>query len=350
MRRVVVSLVFVLTFAIQLRGSDPASVETETPAEELLQEPTTKSKPAMGMMGTGGMMGMGGGSGGPGYTATWYPTRLVSGQQRDFSFVRQQLQVGVPLWLDQTDKLILNTSIRNSLFDTDAILPDTKRRFPTNLWAISMGIIYMHEFQNGWTAGTMTSFGASSDQPFHSIDEMQVSTLAFLNIPTQNARDLWMFSVMYSPVGNLNFPIPGVAYVWRPSDQFHINIGLPFSVMWKPTDELTFNAFYVPLTNINLRGTYRFRENLSVYAAYEFVNEAYFLVDRQQQRDRFMGFEQHVISGIRWEFWKKMSLDLFGGYAFDRSYGEGRNQGGELRDRLHIAPGPFLGLSLRAGF
>jgi len=60
-----------------------------------------------------------------------------------------------------------------------------------------------------------------------------------------------------------------------------------------------------------------------------------------------MGFEQRLIGGVRWDVWRHAALDLSGGYAFDRHYGEGRNQGSSLHDRVDIAPGGFFGASLR---
>ena len=89
---------------------------------------------------------------------------------------------------------------------------------------------------------------------------------------------------MYSPVGNLNFPIPGVAYLWNPSDAFHASIGLPFSVMWRPVDDLTFNFSYMPLVTVNARATYRLVGKVFVYGGFESLQEAYLLADREDDK------------------------------------------------------------------
>jgi hypothetical protein len=243
--------------------------------------------------------------------------------------------------------MMLTAGVRNSLVFTDAILPDSRKPFPADLWSLNVGLNFMHQFENGWSGGLMTSFGSSSDQPFHSIHEMNGSVAGFLRVPARNDRDMWMFSVMYSPAGNLNFPIPGIAYVWNPHEDLRVSIGLPLSVMWRPVEDLTFNMSYVPLTNINARATYQVADRVHVYAGYEFLNESYFLADRIDKQDRFMGFEQRVIGGVRWGLWRYATADVNAGYAFDRYYGEGRNQGGSLTDRVDIAPGAFLGASLR---
>lgn len=324
----------------------------ESPTLETARTPETKGNMPMGMGGPGGGMGgPGGGMGGaPGYEATWYPTRSLRDSMTDFGLVRQSLNIGAPVYRDGGDMVMASLRVTHSLFSTDAVLPDTGRRFPGELWNVNLGLTFLHKFENGWTGGLMTGFGSASEQPFHSLREMNVNLGAFLTVPARNERDSWMFAVIYSPAGNLNFPIPGVAYVWNPSERLRVNIGLPFSVLWKPTEDLTVNISYVPLTNVNARATYKLTDALSSYVGYEFLNESYFLADRRDRRDRFMAFEQRLIAGVRYDLLERLALDLNAGYAFDRHYGEGRNQGSNLRDRINIESGPFLGASLRLKF
>jgi hypothetical protein len=320
----------------------PPPVANELPAPP----PTRPSR--IGENTGGGFIGPGAGL--PGYGVTWYPDQPVSGQNADLGLVRQSLNAGCPLCQTDWGMLMLNAGIFHSLFFTDAILPDTGRPFPRELWNVFLGLNYMHRFENGWSAGMTTSVGSASDKPFHGIEEMNVSVFGFLRMPARNERDAWMFSIFYSPAGNLNFPIPGVAYVWNPSEDLRVNIGLPFSVMWQPDDKWTVNMFYVPLTNINARVTYQLNETVRLSAGYEFLNESYFLADRIDSRDRFMAFEQRVIGVLAWDVARYAALEFNAGYAFDRFYGEGRNQGDDLTDRVDVAPGAFLGANLRMRF
>jgi hypothetical protein len=285
--------------------------------------PPPKSDASAGL---GGMVGAGLGGGGfgqPGYSATWYPSAKVAGRPQELSLFRQNLSLGVPVWRNGFDTLLMTASMRHSLVSTDAILPDTGRAFPSELWRINFGLNYMHRFDNGWSGGLMTSFGSASDKPFNSIHEMNVAMAVFLRVPANYERDAWLFSLMYSPVANLNFPIPGIAYVWNPSSDLQINIGLPSSVMWRPIEDFTLNFSYIPLTNINARATYRITDKISLYGGYEFLNDSYFLADRVDRRNRFMGFEQRLIGGLRYDFWKHAALDLNAGYSFERFYAEG---------------------------
>ncbi len=262
-----------------------------------------------------------------------------SSPQTDLGVLRQSVSGAVPAWIDDDgNKLMLTASVRNSLFFTDAILPDTHTPFPNELWSVSVGTNYLHTFDNGWKTGLGLSVGSASDQPFHSINEMTFGVNAFLQIPSWNERDSWRFSLMYSPTGNVDFPIPGVAYLWNPSDDLHLSIGLPLAIMWRPAENLTLTASYVPLTNVNARATYRLGGGLSVFGGFEWVTEVWELADRTDVNDRFMGEEKRLIGGVRWEFCQQGALGLNAGYAFDRFYGEGHSPLGSLQDRVDVAP------------
>jgi len=299
--------------------------------------------------GLSGGAGVGGpGMGMPGYKATWYPSSPISNSpsQSDLGLVRQTLSGAYPIWREECDTVLLMAGVRNTLFSTNAILPDTQRPFPNELWNINAGLMYIHKFENGWSGGLKTTIGSASDKPFHSINEMNVSFFGFLQTAASNERDLWRFSLFYSPVGNVTFPIPGIAYIWKPSDDLNMSIGIPFSVKWVPVEDLTLTFSYIPVTNVSARATYRLMNGLDVYGGFEWLNEAYFLADRAVQQDRFLAFEKQLIGGIRWEIATHAVLDLNAGYAFDRYYGEGQNLFSNLQDQVDISPGAFIGANL----
>lgn len=317
-----------------------ARVDAETPVQPAIKQERSDS----GLFSGAGIGGPG--MGGPGYKATWYAPRPVSNSQSDLGLVRQNLSGAYPIWREGSDTVLLMAGVRNTLFSTDAILPDTQRPFPDELWNINAGLMYIHKFENGWSGGLKTTLGSASDKPFQSVEEMNVSFFGFLQTPASNDRDSWRFSLFYSPVGDVAFPIPGIAYFWKPSDDLNVSIGLPFSVKWVPVEHLTLTLSYIPVTNINARATYRVKNGLEVYGGFEWLNDAYFLADRASQRDRFLAFEKQLVSGFRWEICPHAILDLNAGYAFDRYYGEGRNQFLNLRDRIDVRPGAFIGTSL----
>lgn len=292
--------------------------------------------------GGGGPMG---GSGGPGYGAMWFLPQNVKGQGVDFEIVQQNASAAFPVWKGERGIALLTASVSNSHVFTDALLPDTGRAFPSDLWDIGMGVTFFHEFDGGSKLALIASYGSSSDKPFHSIDEMNVSLVSFLRKPTKNGRDAWVIGAMYSPSGSLNFPIPILAYEWNPSEQFDMNIGLPLSINWRPRENWTLSANYLPLTNGNVTLTYDLSERLHLYGGYRSTSEAYFLADRVGKTDRFFALDQRAQLGVRWEIGKNGVLDFSGGYIFDRRYGEGENQGGTWHDEVNVEPGAFVGLN-----
>ncbi|MDY3561514.1 DUF6268 family outer membrane beta-barrel protein [Gemmata sp. JC673] len=330
----------------------PVEVPSVLPAEQPAPRPEEPPRPRRDDFGIGGFggFGAGGATGAPGYNAAYYPTRPTGGGGTDLGLVRQNLSFGAPVWRDGGDALILTGAVRNTVFFTDAVLPASRRPFPDTLWNVNLGLAYTHKFENGWTAGGTVGVGSASDKPFNSINEMTANVSAFLRVPARNDRDSWMFGVFYSPVGNLNFPVPIVAYLWNPSDRLRVNIGLPFSVTWRPTDDLTLSFSYVPVVNVNARVTYRVAERVSVFGGFEWLNEAYLLANRADDRDRFLVLEKRLLGGVRWDVWERGAVEFNAGYAFDREFGVGRNATGNLRDRVDVDPGAFLGVSLRLRF
>jgi len=302
------------------------------------------------MRGPGGP-GMGGGpGGGPGYSVVWYPSRSVSGQQGDLAVLRQNLSGGLPLWMNEGRALMFNFNVRNSLYSGEVTLPDTGRPFPAELWDVSFGVNYLHQFDNDWTGLLMVSAGTSGDEPFQSGDEINIMLGGMLLIPARNQRDSWTLGVMYSPAGTLNFPIPMVAYSWNPSESFQMNLGLPFRLHWEPGSDWAIDLSYVPLTNVNARLTYLIHDRMQLYGAYENLSEAYFLSDRVNSEDRFFVFEQRLVMGMKCDIGRHLSAELNSGYAFEREFGEGENQGAGLHDKVRLSPGVFLGLNLRFEF
>jgi hypothetical protein len=166
--------------------------------------------------------------------------------------------------------------------------------------------------------------------------------MAFLKIPV-GEHNAWLFSLMYSPTGELNFPIPGVAFYWQPADNFNATIGIPMKVWWRPVEDLTIEASYMPLTTVKGKVSYHLWGGISVYTAYESGNASYFLYNSPDSRDRFFYFDQRVVSGLKMEFGRQGILDLSGGYAFDRHYFEGITSS-DTSNRVNVQSGALLSL------
>jgi uncharacterized protein DUF6268 len=275
------------------------------------------------------------------YRVIWWPEEPVAGQPTRLGYEQQDFSVSFPLWQNATDEWSASAHVRSEIFQTQAILPDTRQPFPDDLWNIRFGTTYRHLFDNGWTGGATVSVGSASDRPFAGIDEMTAGVNAFLRVP-QGEHNAWLFSLSYSSNSQLPIPIPGVAYVWQPSDCFRANIGLPLLIMYRPWDDLTLDFSYMLLTTVHARATYRLCAPLRVYAAYDWENESYLPVDRPNQDDRLFYYDQRLTAGLLFFLNGHLSFDLSGGYVFDRFYFEGRQLSDSHQNRIDVGNGPFV--------
>ena len=280
------------------------------------------------------------------YHIVWIPDEELSNQAGHLGVIQQAASASTPLWHDDVDFVSLSVHARGESFFTHAILPDTGRAFPDELWSVRFGTAYSHRFDNGWTAGAGISVGSASDELFHSTREMEIGANAFFVIP-QGEHNAWLFTLMYSPTSELAFPIPGVAYLWQPSDRLRVNVGLPFQLMYRPVDEWTLDFSYMLLRTVHARATYHLTPQIGLFTGYDWSNESYFLADRQDSNERFWSYDQRVSAGVQAKITPNFLLELSGGYVFDRFYFAGDNYSENNIDRVDVNPGAFVGIQGR---
>jgi hypothetical protein len=307
------------------------------------------------MMGFGGMGGMGGFRGGMNptdsvrYSVLWFPSVPVQGQATDLQMVSENLSFTHPLWKDSLNALSLTGGVRNQLFDTSAILPETGQLLPEELWGVNLGLRYSRQLDDGWITGGGVSFGSASDHPFSDRHQDNVGMNAMLRIP-QGEHNAWLFTLSYAPMGELNFPVPGVAFSWNPSPEFHANIGLPLMVMWRPTEDWQFQASYMLIRTFHLKAQYRLMDNLRAFAAYDWSNESYSLLDSPDVNDRFFIYDQRVSLGLQTPLWARWTASVSSGLVFDRYMFEGTSSNSSSSDRVDLGTGPFAALNIGARF
>lgn len=273
------------------------------------------------------------------------PRATLQNQSSTLQVRGQGFALGLPVSVGPNGIWILNTRVEHNAFETDATLPGSPQPFPDELWNINLGLMHIHPLDNGWTAGGMVGIGSASNKPFASIREMNANLLAFLNIPTRE-RDAWNFSLFYSPLGQLAFPIPGIAYAWRPSEQFQMSIGLPFSFTYRPTDAISFNLNCLPLTNGSATVCWTPSDFWTVYGGYQTHSQGYELADRVDTQERFFDFDQRLNLGVRRTLGAGFALDCSAAYLFDRSYFRSDSFFGDGAKRLRVDPGAQLMLKL----
>ena len=117
-------------------------------------------------------------------------------------------------------------------------------------------------------------------------------------------------------------------------------------VMWRPTDEWQFEAAYMLIHTIHAKAQYRFTKRLSAFAAYDWSNEAYTLLDRPEEDDRFFIYDQRVSMGLQMSLFRGWTASLACGYVFDRYMFEGTSFTSSSSDRVNLGNGPFAALNL----
>lgn len=280
-----------------------------------------------------------------GYSPVWTPTKRVEGQDARLGSVRQDARAMFPIALDGPDVLLGSLTLRNTQFQTDAVLTDSRRPFPGQLWDITASLTYLRDLGDGWSAGGAVTLGSRSDRPFHSLHELYPSAIAFLRVPA-GGNDAWQYSVSYVPASLLPFPIPGIAYEWNPSERLRVALGVPFSLIWMPTDAVRLDLAYLPPQSVRAHLTWQVTPRLGVFGGFEWVNDAYLLAGRLDREDRFFSLEKRLPIGVRWTPGPGFALDLAAGYAFDRLSYTARDFTEQGRDRVEVAAGGFLMLRL----
>jgi len=101
---------------------------------------------------------------------------------------------------------------------------------PDQLWIVETGVTHIRPLDSGGTLGGTFLFGSASDRPFAAGRDLTLMAVAFWNTPAKNDRDEWSFSVFFSPTSQLPYPLPGIAYGWRPSESFEAKLGVPASL------------------------------------------------------------------------------------------------------------------------
>lgn len=285
------------------------------------------------------------------YRVTFYSDERVEGQNTRLDLTQHNFTLVTPLFQDSSDELSVSARLRYQNYDTQARLPDSGQRLPQELWDARAGLSYRHKFANQWTLGGSLTVGSASDKPFQSEDELIVHATGLLRVPS-GERDAWLFSLTYaSDVEILNMrhiPIPGVAYLYWPSDTFKAVIGFPFtSVEYKPFKPLTLEASYFPVRTVRARATYVIFAPLRVFLGFDSDHDHYYLADRGDKDDQLFYYEKRITGGMRFDL-RHVGIELTGGYVFDRYYFEGERYSERNENRFNVHDGTFV--AVRLGF
>jgi hypothetical protein len=155
---------------------------------------------------------------------------------------------------------------------------------------------------------------------------------------------LSFFSLNYTNYSDYlaGLPVPGIDYVYSPSDTFTLVLGFPFnSLEWKPVEKLTIQPTYLPVRTVKARLTYELFRPLRIYAGFDWDHDSYLRADRHVRSHQLFYYEKRLTGGIRFDL-RHLGFELSGGYAFDRFYFEGGGYSNHNENRIYIHGGPFV--------
>lgn len=275
----------------------------------------------------------------------WSPAVPVQGQPATLAMNAQFARVSAPIGkpVEGEPLWIAIAKFGRLELATDAILPDSGQPIPNQLWLVETGGMHIRPLANGGTIGGTFLIGSASDRPYAAGRDLTLMAIGFYNRPAANERDEWNFSIFYSPTSQLPYPIPGVAYLWRPSETFEAKIGVPAGIEYRPNDDWSFSVGYTPLVNVNAVARRRLGEHLSAIAFYRTDTEIYFLADRVRDNERFYVFDQRAAIGLERAIAGGFALEVTASYLFDRKLFQGTNFTSGRTDVVNFDPG--LGVS-----
>ncbi len=293
-----------------------------------------------------------GGSGAPeGAGATWFPTRPVRGQPTGLGLTDVFLGGSVPVRETATETIFGTATARSLSVRSNAVLPDDRVRLPAQLWDIQAGGLYVGQLGGGESWGVGGTVGSASDRPFHSGRELLVNGLAFYRSPSGD-RDAWLYYVVSATNGQVgrNIPVPGVAYEFT-RERLSGVVGFPFVTLnYTPADLVRAEFYYAPLTDLTAKLLVGPADGLRGYGGFAWVNQSWFRAGRANRDDLLFLYEKRLEAGVKWAARPRVHLQAGGGYAFDRYFVE--NTGFSLtgRNRVDVAPGPYVSVQLLAEY
>jgi hypothetical protein len=250
---------------------------------------------------------------------TWVSSEPLKDGSGSVALQNLSAELAYPLLIEPEGIWLATSRVEQINIQSEGVLPVSGIAMPGELWDIRFGTMRFKTLANGWRVGGFLNFGSAGDRPFEEARDLTLSTLGMVTVPYRN-RDAWNFSLFYSPTSQLAVPLPGIAYVWRPSPRLEAEIGLPASLTYRPTDSFSLQARYTPVTDFQVEARQWLDESWSVYGRFEISSDTFWLSERIDNNLRFFRFEQRLRTGVTKQLPWGFRADAGIAYIFNRKF------------------------------
>ncbi len=262
----------------------------------------------------------------------------------------QKTFISLPISQSESDPISISWKWSQLNIDTDKKIPRSTN-VPSHLMESEYSLTYKHFGDQSSLTGLHLGYGSASDQLFKDKSVSTISATAFYS-NTEDAVGRWIWLLSYSD--NRTFangvPLPGFAYIYRPSADFFGVFGFPFLFIRAKAFE---NYYYSVLL-----GPYVYRLDFSkpiagpvqAYIATDHTNQSYYRKSRSIDDEHFYYSETKLQAGIRSPISQMMFADVFGGLVFGRSFLEAKSFRYNDDDRVFLENRWLVGTNLTARF
>lgn len=274
----------------------------------------------------------------------------ITGDRDQSHFSQQKFFISTPINYVPTDAANMSWKWSQLNIGKGLSLPSGKV-LPSELYESEYGLSYKHSDHDAHFWGFSTSFGSASDKTFSSKDNSTLNANIFYSQSTDPVGR-WIWLVNYS--NNRSFanevPLPGFAYIYKPSKDFFGIFGFPFAYIRYQIDEnWNTSALMGPYI-------YRFeiaKKLIGPYQAFAHLDSSlqnYYLDQRAEKEHRLFISETKSTLGLKGPLNRILYLEMNAGLAFARSISESKNYEIKKDNHLLLENRWFFGTQLSARF
>lgn len=253
----------------------------------------------------------------------------------DFDFYEQDMSLRYGAILNEKRELYLALDAYYANTNNRAFLAESMAPIPRDLYDFAIGGMYRQTIREDWRIGGTLRVGSASDKPFNSIDEMYARGIGFLQVPHLEYT-AWVFFLGLNTDWELPV-VPGIGYQFPVSRRAIAIVGIPvMGAGGQLTDRIGFNVVYWPIRNLQANINFQVTEWARPYLGYRWRGRYFSRADRPDDDDRLLLEDMRAFVGTVFQLTERWTLDVQGGYVFNRQIGEGDDLSDRDDNNVHI--------------